>query len=285
MTCAVTHFIPIENWKGTPYYLKIIPDSQDEHCLLWYLCQVAYDNMMGADVEMNNYFYVFLVPVLPHMTTSTDETTFFISKYIIHNKPSWYLMVRPVGDDANRIGSQYRNAYSTNMHGDSHLRGLRVVLNQTFTAGGTTAPTWITIYGFNELEMPFNDIVVIEVPGLCTAGDQCLSQQIGYICFVRGKGEIDTTPDLPETVEEDDDDHLSILSKESRVAKIYRERVYHPFITKLRQIYYNYEENEDEPVPDWLTAVSWMDGANAQLKLMTTETCLEKEQKMKIVTN
>ena len=72
--------------------------------------------------------------------------------------------------------------------------------------------------------MPFNDIVVIEVPGLSTAGDQCLAQQIGYICFVRGKGEIETQ-DLPETFEDGNDNDLSLLSKESRVAKIYRERV------------------------------------------------------------
>ena len=71
------------------------------------------------------------------------------------------------------------------------------------------------------------------------------------------------------------------LSKESRVAKLYCLLVYHVFIDIICKHQCDYF-GDNENIPDNLRCVSWLDGANAQLKLLTSEQMLEIENKLKI---
>ena len=74
------------------------------------------------------------------------------------------------------------------------------------------------------------------------------------------------------------------MSKEARVAKLYRELVYYPFIrdicTKL-----GLDPNPKAEVPENLRAISWMDGCLGQLHLITKETVLNDEDILKITCN
>ena len=119
--------------------------------------------------------------------------------------------------------------------GDKHLRGVRMTLNNTFSAGGRCAPVFACIYGLTVDELPGNDIVVMPIKGLVAASEQNGSEELGYVVFIRGRyktfeeneEEMNDTPNVPEN-------NLTPppkkLSKEARVAKLYRELVYYPFI-------------------------------------------------------
>ena len=74
--------------------------------------------------------------------------------------------------------------------------------------------------------------------------------------------------------------NLPVFSRESRIAHLYREKVYHPFIKKLRCMEYGHEPNT--AIPDWMQAVSWLDGAGGQLTYITQENNLIREDDMKV---
>ena len=71
------------------------------------------------------------------------------------------------------------------------------------------------------------------------------------------------------------------FSKESQVAALYRKKVYHPFIRKIRKDKYSYD-GDDNDVPTHLTAISWMDGCVSQLKLITSPHNMQLENDMEI---
>ena len=77
------------------------------------------------------------------------------------------------------------------------------------------------------------------------------------------------------------DDFDVTYSKESKIAKLYREEVFHPFIHNIRVTQYNMDPSSNE-IPDDLRAVAWMDGAQGQIKLITDEENLQKENELKI---
>jgi hypothetical protein len=70
------------------------------------------------------------------------------------------------------------------------------------------------------------------------------------------------------------------MSKEARVAKLYRELVYYPLIEGIRISYYGHDPKSE--VPENLRAVSWMDGCLGQLHLTTREDVLDYENGRKI---
>lgn len=74
------------------------------------------------------------------------------------------------------------------------------------------------------------------------------------------------------------------MSKESRVASLYRQEVFYPFVERIRKTMYDWEPcTESESVPDNLRVVSWMDGCYGQLKLITQEQFMkEHEDRLKI---
>ena len=79
--------------------------------------------------------------------------------------------------------------------------------------------------------------------------------------------------------ENNNDTHM--YSKESIIAKLYRKKVFCPFIHNVRVTQYNMDPDADV-IPDHLQAAAWMDGASGQVKLITDEENLKKEIKLKI---
>lgn len=173
--------------------------------------------------------------------------------------------------------------------GDAHCRGLRIVLNTTFTAGGLSVSIFVVIYSLIPKEMPKRDIVLVPIPGYSVGGDcDIYSRKEGYIVFVRGKFDMKKDNDQTSEIDNNDEELTANIdklasdchSKESRVADCYRTLVYHPFIRDIRMTQYGCDGKG--PVPMHLTAVSWMDGAFGKLKRITIEDNLKKEKELKI---
>ena len=53
-------------------------------------------------------------------------------------------------------------------------------------------------------------------------------------------------------------------------------------LSAILTAYYEMSEKEDEPIPDNLQAISWMDGCHVQLHLTTQEDVLEFEKYLKV---
>ena len=243
---------------------------------------MCYSKIFKNDGEVEKHVPV--IPVLPNLITTTNEVTLFATPSKIFDKEKTYLVARPTVVKNEKMDSGKCNDYSTNDIGDSHCRGLRIVLNTTFTAGGLAAPIFVIIYGLTADEMPCNEIVTVPIPGLTVGADRNVyCDKEGYVTFVRGNyeckdGEEQEQEDVE--LEGDLDDDNQTYSKESQVARLYRTLVYHPFIRTIRMTQYGWS-GEGEVLDD-LTTVGWMDGAHGQLKLITDEENLEKEKKLKI---
>ena len=274
MVVAVTHFLPFI--QPTEYHRKkkeICENGQ----LLWRLVEKAYTKILnkGCDTYTKD---VQVVPVLPNLITSTDETTIYCTPTKIFDKERIYVIARPTKVKNESVDSGKVNNYSTNEYGYAHLRGVRLVLNSTFTAGGLAAPIFVVCYGLTLVDMPYNDIVVVPIPGLTVGADRNIySTKEGFLVFVRGNYEADD-------IQNDDERDEEAYSKESRVAKLYRSLVYHPFIHDVRVTQYGMDPNSDK-IPDHLQAVGWSDGAQGQIKLITDEDNLKKEHELKITCN
>ena len=137
--------------------------------------------------------------------------------------------------------------------------------------------------------MPRDEIVVCSCKGLVAALNINGYIDDGFLVFIRGKYETvderEESSQQPNNTEPPTQNDVHIpLSKESRVAKIYRNKVYYPFIKRICTDHYEMSADTTE-IPDNLTAVSWMDGCHDQLKLTTTENILETEKELKIITN
>ena len=68
------------------------------------------------------------------------------------------------------------------------------------------------------------------------------------------------------------------------MAQLYRQKVYYPFVKKIRKDKYNFDGNNKD-IPEGLRAVNWMDGCASQLRLITSENSMNVEQKLKITCN
>ena len=257
MAVAVLHFIPFI--KPTEYHMKK-KDIGEDGLELWTGVERLYSKIFQKNVSV--------VPVLPNLVTSTDKTTIFLTPNKIYDKEKVYLVARPTVVKNEKVDSGTCNDYSTKESGDAHCRGLRVVLNTTFTAGGLSAPIFIVVYELTLEEMPKNDIVVLPIQGFTVGADRCIySDKNGYVVFVRGNYKNDGQSD--DDINQENNDDIQTHSKESRVARLYRELVYHEFIHDIRTTQYGW--SGVGPVPDHLTAVAWMDGAHRQHKLITSE--------------
>ena len=121
------------------------------------------------------------------------------------------------------------------------------------------------------------DIIAIPIPGLVRGAEQnpnCKTE--GLLVFVRGNVDVES-----ETFTDvDDDGDKSVFSKDARIAKLYRERIYYPFIESIRA---EFGHNDPYNVPDHLRVVAWQDGCDGQLKLVTSEESLEEDGKRNIV--
>ena len=97
------------------------------------------------------------------------------------------------------------------MYGDSHLRGLRISLNITFSAGGQSAPIFACVFGLKPNEMPGDEIVVCKCKGLVAASNVNGSTQEGYIVFIRGKYEPSNNADISIDDKSNDTNDSSVL--------------------------------------------------------------------------
>ena len=286
LVVLASHFVRAE---PSPYHPKM--NSLDpEISAVWELVEET--NNKSLSIDPIDITIKKLIPVLPQLVTSTDETTLFITSHIINNKEVWFLFAKAC-ENSTVLDSSKRDNYSTTMSGDAHCRGLRITLNNTFTAGGRVAPAFVCVYGLTPDEMPGDEIILVPIEGLVIGSDQNGSMDKGYICFIRGKYDgKNKTQEEEDTVSQENDNEEEVCSeipasKEARVAQLYRETVYYPFIHSIRTKHYRMPESDsdDSEVPTNLTAVCWMDGCYGQLNLTTREDVLEKEAKMKIVCN
>ena len=147
----------------------------------------------------------------------------------------------------------------------------------------------MSVFGLSKEAMTGSDIVAIEVPSLAVGSHQDVySSGIEFLTFFRDSGlytpqdDNETNEDVHFTNEEDDNCETQRFLKESIVAHIYREKVYYPFIFHIRKTKYGYD-GALEHLPDYLQCVSWMDGCNLQLRLITSEANMKKEKNRKIV--
>ena len=273
MAVACSHFLV--DAEASPFHPKQ-KDLSDESNLMWKLVEREYNNMIGSSQNQ-----VKLQPILPNLVTSTDEVTVFATTSKVYGKEPFYIVSRPIKVKNEASDSSSRNNYTRTPTGDSHCRGVRIVINCSFTAGGLSSPLFVAVYGLSKDELQSeDDMVTIKVPGLTVGSDQDVySAGYGYITFIRGRHEDDRHDESFEVIEDEEETD----SKESRVASKYRTLVYHPFIDHIRISRYNWDPNVSLEVPPHLTAVSWMDGANGQLKKITCERNLELEKKKRVI--
>ena len=266
MAVASTHFLPFI--KANEYHRKKQEVSEND-AELWHLVEKAYTKIYNKHVSV--------VPVLPNLITGTDKTTMFVTPTKIYDREKVYLVARPSMIKNEKVDSGKCNNYSTEEAEDAQCRGIRIVLNTTFTAGGLVAPIFVIVYGLTSNEMPYNELVCVPIPGLTVGGERNLySKKEGYIVFVTGNYAGSNNDDSNN----DTDTEKHTYSKESRVAGLYRKLVYHSFIRDIRMTQYEWDGNG--PVPDYLRVISWMNGAHGQMTLITSEHNLKVEEELLI---
>ena len=227
---AVTHFLP--NIEPSDYHQRK-SEIPEESLVLWNLVETCYTKMMNLNKKVK------VIPILPNLITSTDECTLFACPGKINKCEKIHVVAKPTRVKHAVVTSGSRNHYSTTPNGDAHCRGVRIVLNTTFTAGGLSAPIFVVVYGMGLDELPYDDMVTVRIKGLVAASDRnVLSQGDGFITSVRGNYETtnNTTNDESNNNNERDDTEASSTethSKEARIAKLYRSQVYHPFIAQI----------------------------------------------------
>lgn len=263
LVVATNHFIP--NATRTIYHPRL-KDLDPDSAELWEMAQVSFHKMIGSPPIKTE-----LLPILPNLVTSTDEVTIFASTIVINQKEKVYICARPDEIKNETCDSGKRNNYNTTLTGDAHARGVRIVINNTFTAGGLSAPIYVVVYGNSRTEMPGASTITIPIPGLAIGSHQDIfASSIGYLTFVRA----DDSQDCQ-------DDTSSSPSKESIMAMNYREKIYYPFIHKIRTSRYGWDGDVNH-IPPHLQAVSWMDGCSSQLKCITTHANMLNEDKLLI---
>ena len=270
MAVATQHW-----WKGKPKKGFHLMDDDD-------MCKGA---RIGRELAQEFHATKELQHVLPGLVTSSDGTTFFCTVGQVEEKDSVYITINPPKDtNGTSADSSYRSHSSTARHGDRHKRGVRIEVICTFNADGQIAALFCVVYGLSILEMPDDEIITLDIAGLVSGGHQFLScVEKGFVSFVRGK--VDETGNLvdeQETINTDitnSEDNERTISKEARITKIYRDLVYYPFIDKIRRDTYGWDGEMDfnGNVPDYLTAVGWVDGANGQMSLTTGEESLKQD--------
>ena len=170
----------------------------------------AYNKMLGVSDGKKEMLHV-----LPNILTTTDEVTIFATASIINNKESLYIVTKPTELKNECSSSASRNIYKQRASGDAHCRGVRIVINSTFTAGGLSAPIFVSVFGLSDDEMPFNEIITVPVPGLAVGSHQDVySGGIGFLTFIKGSGKYSNS-----TSENDEigtaNEYVPVISKES----------------------------------------------------------------------
>lgn len=127
------------------------------------------------------------------------------------------------------------------------------MINSTFTAGGLSAPLFVNVYGLTSEEMPSSEIITIPVPGLAVGSHQDVySTGVGYLTFVKGSGNYVVETDEGAAA---NTTYSRTVSKESRIAELYRKKIYYQFVDHIRKTKYDFDGNRDD-IPDHLQCIS-----------------------------
>ena len=146
MVVAVNHSLP--GITKTSFH----PNKKDlshRATTMWDAVENAYNTMLGN----NEKEWVEMQPVLPNLVTTTNEVTIFVTSTLVNNKEKLYIVAKPEEVKNELYSSSSRNHYKTQSYGDAHCHGVRIVINSTFTAGGLSAPIFVTVYGLSNKEM------------------------------------------------------------------------------------------------------------------------------------
>ena len=239
MVVATNHFIP--GGKTTQFHYPR-KDLSMEASELWTLAEECYNKMIGNDTATP----IKMVPVLPNLATTTDDITIFATSSIVNNKDRYYVVTRQQELKNELVNSGSRNHYKDTPSGDAHCKGVRIVISNTFSGGGLSAPLFISVFGLTEEELPKDDGIIIEVPRLCNGSHQDIyAQGIGYLCFVRSNNKqehkivenVNTNNEQDQMQDQEDvltsTDSSTNISNEAKQTLSYGKLVYHPFIKRI----------------------------------------------------
>eukprot|EP00956_Cyclotella_meneghiniana_P037122 scaffold134700_cov46-Cyclotella_meneghiniana.AAC.1 len=129
------------------------------------------------------------------------------------------------------------------------MNGMRVKLSFSFNAIGASSPLYITVTGLTDEEMPIEeDMLVVEVPGLCVGGGVGSNDQVGYVVFTKKNSGADQTR-----------------------FEHYHKNDLKPMIDKYRERLYNYDSDSGAAIPRELFAVACSDGGLPQVKAVAND--------------
>ena len=115
-------------------------------------CKITLTNYIGVKLlfKMIHGYHDHkpIVPILPAMCYSTDDTTDYIYEGYGNNRKGLFRLVS--NKSLKNVGSLSR--YRIN--NSKAMNGMRVKLTYTFSAAGTMAPIFISILGLTEKELP-----------------------------------------------------------------------------------------------------------------------------------
>lgn len=198
----------------------------------------------------------------PALVFSTDASTIFAFDGTWHKESTTHVAI-----GSGKVRAHYHNPAKNK----KPFNGVRIQGNYTITAAGELSPIFQVVKGLTRWELPETwcptGVLLVKVPGLCVGAD--LDSRLraeGYILFCRRSNKAD-------------DDHQQT---DQVVAKYYQDNVLLPMIKRIRQLR-GWEEGAI--VPDEDAAVSWCDGEQSQIGVLTSESLLSVHEENKISDN
>ena len=223
---ATTHYEICDDVD--PNLEKEINQASDGVKMLYRMVRKAYDDLP-------------IRPVKPQYLYSTDDTIC----YVFEGKGEKELPFRLVSS----LSLENAGTRSRYKKDDSKaMNGLRVKFTFTFFGAGTSAPTYISICGLTEREMPEDECIVLEIEGLSsTVGCANVGgSNKGMLVLMRG----DTDGD-------------------KRRCKIYRNDVLVPFVNSTRSLFDDWSEGS--AILDSQRAICWCDGDIQQISTIVAD--------------
>jgi hypothetical protein len=155
---AVHHFIEVaKEDAGVARDMKVLPESTRK---LYDLVTLARDGPV--------------LPIKAAMITSTDDTCEYVHEGSV-DKPDVFRLVSKQSVKARGT----RALYDLNK-GKDQMNGIQCKISMTMNAIGAHSPIIVSDY-----EMPIDeDVLAVEVPGLCVGGGVGSNTQVGHLSFV-----------------------------------------------------------------------------------------------------
>jgi hypothetical protein len=177
------------------------------------------------------------------MITSTDDTCEYVHEGSV-DKPDVFRLVSKQSVKARGT----RALFDLNK-GKDQMNGIRCKISLTMNAIGAHSPIVVSISGLSDYEMPIDeDVLAVEVPGLCVGGGVRSNTHVGYILFLKKNSGAD----------------------QKRYA-YYHEQVLIPFYNKYRKELLEYDSESGMICPDEFTGAAYCDGDVPQVNLLETE--------------